>query len=116
MEIKIVLDNLDLLEIQKELIEKKLKILEKYLKRYSFKELVLTLGQREAQEKGKIFWAQVKVALPGKDLVFQEEAEDINILINLLKKELKNQLIDLNKKRVSQIKRWARVIKEKFFH
>ncbi|MGB9681104.1 MAG: HPF/RaiA family ribosome-associated protein [Minisyncoccia bacterium] len=115
MEIKIILDNFDLLDKQRELIEKKLKPLKKYLRRYSLKDIEIILSSRQSQEKGNVIGAEVKVILPGKDLFLKEEGENIPFLINKIKKELKDQLINLNKKKQSRLKRLGRFIKEKFF-
>ncbi len=115
MEIRIVSDNLKLLDKQKELIEKKLGSLQRYLERYSLKDIEVILSSRHSQEKGNVICVEVRVILPGKDLFLKEEGENIPFLINKVKKELKNNLINLNKKKQSKFKKIGRLIKENFF-
>jgi ribosomal subunit interface protein len=115
MEIRIVSDNLSILNKQKERIEKKLNSLERFLKRYSIHKLEIIFSQSNFQEKGEIFSAQIRVILPGKDLLLEEKEGDIDVLISKIYKAIKNQVINLKEKKQSRIKRLARVIKEKFF-
>jgi len=115
MEIRIVSDNLPILDKQKEKIEKKLNSLERFLKRYSIHKLEIIFSQNSSQEKGEIFSAQIRVILPGKDLLLEERERSLDILINKIYKLIKNQAINLKEKKQSKIKRLARMIKARFF-
>ncbi|MGE4554581.1 MAG: HPF/RaiA family ribosome-associated protein [Candidatus Paceibacterota bacterium] len=115
MRIRIISDNLSILDHQKEKIEKKLNSLKRYLQRYSLSEIEIIFSQEASKEKGNIFSAQVRLILPGKDLNLEEKGETLDILIHKIYKTLKNQIYHLKEKKQSKLKKIAHLIKEKFF-
>ncbi|HOQ15367.1 MAG TPA: hypothetical protein PLQ27_00890 [Candidatus Paceibacterota bacterium] len=105
MQIKINLDNLTLLEREKQLIEKKLGSLSRYCQGYSLADLELTLGQNISQEKGKILYGRARLILPGKDIIVNRQGETMLSLINQIRKELKEDIIRSKKKKESRLRR-----------
>jgi len=114
--IKISVLKTNLLPQQKELIEKKIRQLEKYC-RYFRRNLNLDISIEKANslETKNVYTAEARLYIPGNDIYSKVEASSIEELADSLKDNLKRLIIEHKKTRESFFRRTARKFKEKLF-
>jgi len=114
--IKISVLKTNLLPQQKDLIEKKIRQLEKYC-RYFRRNLNLDISIEKANslETKNVYTAEARLYIPGNDIYSKVEASSIEELADSLKDNLKRLIIEHKKTRESFFRRTARKFKEKLF-
>ncbi len=112
--IKISAPKVSLLSYERELIEKKMKELERY-SRYFKRDLQLDINieKSNASQTGDIYTAEGRLYIPGKDLNCQVEGKNIEDLAIRLRDNLKKLIIEHRKIRENFFKRATRKLKEK---
>ena len=115
MNIKIVPVNIELLNQQRENLEKKLENLETIAQRYGEGALLIITIKRitSNQETGKIFAAEANFAIPGKDIICKAEGNNFEVTTDKLKDKLKNSMIKNKELRKGRFRRLARSLKNK---
>lgn len=103
-----------LLSYDRELLEKKLKEIEKYT-RFFKRDLQLDVVIEKAtnSQTGEIYSAEARLSIPGNDISCKVSASNIKELAVLLKDNLKRLIIEHRKTRESFFRRTARKFKEK---
>ncbi|MGB9763599.1 MAG: HPF/RaiA family ribosome-associated protein [Minisyncoccia bacterium] len=108
MRINIYTQNFELLNIQKEYIEKKMLALEKFTKRFNREidlDIYLVQVSKHHQE-GNIFTIEAKLKLPGKDIFCKKEGSSIQEIVEMLKDELKRLIVKIKK---TQQSKWKKI-------
>jgi len=94
---------MELLPDIKVYIEQKLGSLEKFLKRFSDKpiELQVEVGKpSQHHHKGEIFYAEVNLILPGKELRATDNNYDLRVAIDRVREELARQIVKYKELRI----------------
>jgi ribosomal subunit interface protein len=128
MKITIKATNLELGEVLKKKIEKKINSLEKFAKRIfgkkywdgffgkgrpraeAFVEIAKSSGHHR---KGLVFYAECQIRFPGKSLRAEAQRESLELAINEVKEELKREIKKFKGKLVAKYERGARKAKRK---
>jgi len=115
MNIKVVPVNIELLNQQKEYLDRRIKSLEKIGQRYGERSLLtITIGKITSnQETGEIFFAEANFSIPGKDIICKVQGSDIEEAIDRLNDKLKSLMIKNKELRKGRFRRLARVMKDK---
>lgn len=110
MKLIINTQNLELLEAVRNKIEKSLRGLEKFTKRFGEKaDLEVTLTKdTNHHETGDIFLAKAKFQIPGKDLFCEGKGSSLDEATSRLKDSLKRLIIENKKTKQSQ---WRKIVK-----
>ncbi|MFA5360539.1 MAG: hypothetical protein WC320_01010 [Candidatus Paceibacterota bacterium] len=115
MNIRIIPINITLLDQQKEYLEKNLRTLERITKRYGdVADLTVNIGRITSQQQtGKIFFAEAKFAIPGKDIACKVEGNSIKDVTKKLRNNLKNLIVKEQDLKEDRFKKLGRFFKEK---
>lgn len=113
MNIKIIPNNLELLETYKNTIEEKLRTLEKFTKQFGAKaDLEITLSKiTNRHETGDIFSGQAKFQIPGKDIFCEEQGGSLDEVADKLKDHLKRLIIEKKETRQSKWRKLAKIFR-----
>jgi len=114
MKITIFPQNIELLNNQKENIEKKMLMLEKFTKRFGSQNdldiFITKTTNRHSQ--GNIFIAEAKFKIPGKDIFCKEEGNSIDEVADKLKDSLKRLLIENKEVKQNNWKRFMKLFRK----
>ncbi len=87
--------NMDLTEAIKQYVDKRLCTLDKLTERYSPCDVMVEVGKTsQHHQKGKIFFAEFNLTLPGVNLRATSTKDDLYTAIDDAKVELRRQLVD----------------------
>lgn len=120
MNIVIKAINLKLSQGSKEYILEKVGLLNKFLnfldpKKKSSLEIMAEVGRETRHhQKGQIYFAQIQIHLPGKELTAKSEAEDLKLAVNSARCEIEQEIKRYKEKIGDIAKRRLRKIKDNF--
>ena len=115
MNIKIISNNLELLETYQTIIETKLQTLEKFTGQFGTKaDLEVVISRiTNRHETGDIFSAQAKFQIPGKDIFCEEKGQSLNEVTDKLKDHLKRLIIEKKELKRSYWRKVTKIFRRK---
>lgn len=113
MNINLKATGFDLTPAISEYAQKKIGVLEKYLKNHEGATFHVEVGKTTKHHKaGEVFKAEVKAIGAGLDLYAVSEAEDLYSAIDILEAELRSELLHEKGRRMRLLRRGQRAIKD----
>lgn len=96
--------HMDLTDAIKNHVENKLGALEKFFGGVEGVDASVEVGKTtEHHQKGKIFFCEVHLVIPGRETVRAREVEeDLYVAIDRVRHDLQRQLVDLKEKRIAR--------------
>ena len=116
MKVTIKATNLNLTPAIKKAIEEKIATLDKFIPHIntSVEAFVEVAIETRRHKKGKVYYAEANIEIPGKVIRSEAIEENINKAINTVKDELQALLKSTKKRRIAKRKRAARTLKRKW--
>jgi putative sigma-54 modulation protein len=108
MQIDILSSGLLLTDAIKSYVGEKIGRLEHFLKRVPQDSILVRVEVSKTtqhHEKGKVFRAEARITLPGKDLYAHTVEEDLYAAIDIMCDELKRQILDFKDRRLTARRR-----------
>ncbi len=100
----------------KKTIEEKIAPLDRFIARINvpLEASVEVARETRHHQKGKIYYAEVNIKVPGRVIRAEAREEDVHKAINAAKEELQVLLKKYKQKQIAKRKRAARIVKRKY--